>query len=159
MRHLLIACGLLAALASPSGLASVDRELIARELPSAHALAAVGTRYRYGGRSPETGFDCSGLVAHVFQEAWGLLLPHNAQAQSRIGKSVRAAELAPGDLVFYNTRNRRYSHVGIYVGDGRFVHAPRPGARVRIESIEARYWRARFNGARRLDMASAPSAN
>ena len=129
MRHLLIACGLLAALASPSGLASVDRELIARELPSAHALAAVGARYRYGGHSPETGFDCSGLVAHVFQEAWGLLLPHNAQAQSRIGKSVRAAELAPGDLVFYNTRNRPYSHVGIYLGDGRFIHSPSTGFR------------------------------
>jgi len=133
----------------------VDTGLIARELPSAHALAAVGTRYRYGGRSPATGFDCSGLVAHVFEEAWGLLLPHSAQAQSRIGKPVRIGELAPGDLVFYNTRNQRYSHVGIYIGDGRFVHAPRPGARVRVESIKTRYWRARFNGARRLDVDSA----
>ena len=152
MRHLLIACGLLAALASPSGLASVDRELIARELPSAHALAAVGTRYRYGGRSPETGFDCSGLVAHVFQEAWGLLLPHNAQAQSRIGKSVRAAELAPGDLVFYNTRNRRYSHVGIYLGEGKFVHAPKTGTTVRVENLRSSYWTKRFNGARRIEI-------
>lgn len=123
----------------------------ARELPSAYALAALGTPYHYGGRSPQTGFDCSGLVAHVFEQAWGLPLPHNARAQSRLGRPVRLGDLAPGDLVFYNTRRRAYSHVGIYVGDGRFVHAPKHGSRVRMESIHSPYWRARFDGARRLE--------
>jgi cell wall-associated NlpC family hydrolase len=118
--------------------------------PTHEAVRQVGTAYHYGGRSPETGFDCSGLVAHAFEEAWGLELPRTAQALAKAGKPVRRADLRPGDLVFYNTRNRPYSHVGIYIGEGRFVHAPRRGAKVRIESLETRYWRSRFNGARRL---------
>lgn len=122
--------------------------------PTHEAVRQVGTAYHYGGRSPETGFDCSGLVAHAFEEAWGLELPRTAQALAKAGKPVRRADLRPGDLVFYNTRNRPYSHVGIYVGEGRFVHAPRRGAKVRIESLETRYWRSRFNGARRLDPPS-----
>ena len=116
----------------------------------AHALLALGTPYRFGGKSPVTGFDCSGLITHVFAQAWGLALPHGVQAQSRIGVRVRIRELEPGDLVFYNTRNRPYSHVGIYLGEGRFIHAPRPGQRVRTDSLESPYWRARFNGARRV---------
>lgn len=123
--------------------------------PTHEAVRMVGTQYHWGGRSPETGFDCSGLVAHVFEQAWGLDLPHNAHAQSKAGKPVRFADLRPGDLVFYNTRNRPYSHVGIYLGEGRFVHAPRRGARVRIESVHTRYWRSRFNGARRLSPPAA----
>jgi cell wall-associated NlpC family hydrolase len=111
----------------------------------------VGVQYRYGGRSPETGFDCSGLVTHVFERAWGVLLPPGTRALSKVGTPVRLKELAPGDLVFYNTRSRPYSHVGIYIGDGRFLHAPRTGARVRVESVHTSYWRTRFNGARRLD--------
>jgi cell wall-associated NlpC family hydrolase len=122
-----------------------------RERPIAQALQFLGVKYRYGGRSPETGFDCSGLVAHVFERAWGVLLPRNTSGQRHVGKPVRLKELRPGDLVFYNTRNRPYSHVGIYVGDGRFVHAPRTGARVRVENVHTPYWRSRFNGARRLD--------
>lgn len=122
-----------------------------RDRPMIQALQAVGTPYRYGGRSAETGFDCSGLVAHVFERAWGLLLPRITEEQKRVGKPVRLKELEPGDLVFYNTRNRPYSHVGIYLGDGRFVHAPRSGASVRVESVQTPYWRSRFNGARRLD--------
>jgi cell wall-associated NlpC family hydrolase len=120
------------------------------DTPAAHAMLAVGVRYRFGGSSPATGFDCSGLVTHVFEQAWGVALPHNAQAQSRIGIPVRLRELEPGDLVFYNTRNRPYSHVGIYLGEGRFIHAPRPGKRVRVESLKSSYWMARFNGGRRL---------
>jgi cell wall-associated NlpC family hydrolase len=115
------------------------------------ALVTVGARYRYGGASPDTGFDCSGLVAHVYEHAWGLALPRRTEEQRHVGRPVKRKDLQPGDLVFYNTRNRPYSHVGIYLGDGNFVHAPRPGYRVRVESIDSPYWRVRFNGARRLD--------
>lgn len=122
-----------------------------RDRPLIHAWQALGVKYRYGGRSPETGFDCSGLIAHVFERAWGIALPAGTAALSKVGAAVKLKELQPGDLVFFNTRNRPYSHVGIYMGDGRFVHAPRPGAHVRVESAEKAYWRTRFNGARRLD--------
>ena len=118
------------------------------------ALLALGLDYRYGGNSPETGFDCSGLVAHVFREAYGIRLPQNARAQSEYGVRVSLAELRAGDLVFYNTLNRPFSHVGIYLGDGRFVHAPKTGAQVRVESIQGRYWMKRFDGARRIQAAS-----
>ena len=130
-------------------LGSPDPEAL--DNPKFHAMLALGAHYRYGGSSPETGFDCSGLIAHVFERAWGVLLPRSAQEQATVGKPIkRHKDLEPGDLVFYNTRNLPYSHVGIYVGDGRFIHAPRPGKRVRAESIENPYWRARFNGGRRL---------
>ena len=122
-----------------------------RERPLIHALQVEGVEYRLGGRSPETGFDCGGLVVYAFERAWGVSLPMGTRALRRVGQPVSAKDLQPGDLVFYNTRNRPYSHVGIYLGDGRFVHAPRPGAQVRVESLETSYWRARFNGARRLD--------
>lgn len=115
------------------------------------ALLALGVDYRYGGNSPVTGFDCSGLVAHVYREAWGIRLPHNTKAQSEAGVPVSLAELQPGDLVFYDTLKRPYSHVGIYMGDGQFVHAPKSGARVRVESLDSRYWSSRFNGARRIE--------
>ena len=118
------------------------------------ALLALGVDYRYGGKTIETGFDCSGLVAQVFREAYGIQLPHNARAQSEYGRRVGLAELRAGDLVFYNTLNRPYSHVGIYLGDGRFLHAPKTGAQVRVESISAAYWSKRFDGARRLKPAS-----
>jgi cell wall-associated NlpC family hydrolase len=113
-------------------------------------LLALGIDYHPGGRSPALGFDCSGLVAHVFLEAYGIRLPHNARAQSEAGRTVSLAELEAGDLVFYDTSDRPYSHVGIYIGDGRFVHAPKAGARVRIEKVESPYWMKRFNGARRV---------
>src|SRR5215472_15238790 len=96
------------------------------------ALLALGLDHRYGGNSRETGFDCSGLVAHVYQEAWGIRMPRTTLEQSRRGVPVALADLEAGDLVFYNTLNRPFSHVGIYVGDGRFVHAPKSGARVRV---------------------------
>jgi cell wall-associated NlpC family hydrolase len=126
------------------------------------AVLALGVDYRYGGDSPATGYDCSGLVAHVFEQAWGLKLPHNARAQSEIGTPVSLAELQPGDLVFYNTQHRPFSHVGIYLGNGRFVHAPRTGARVRVARLRARYWMRRFDGARRLtppDLQQVSSRN
>jgi cell wall-associated NlpC family hydrolase len=116
-------------------------------------LLALGLDYRYGGSSRETGFDCSGLVAHVYQEAWGIRMPRNTLEQSRRGVPVALQDLEAGDLVFYNTLNRPFSHVGIYVGDGRFVHAPKSGARVRVESLKSAYWMQRYNGARRVGPA------
>lgn len=113
-------------------------------------LTSIGVDYKYGGTSPVTGFDCSGLVAHVFREGYGIVLPRNAQGQSHVGTPVSEDALQPGDLVFYNTMRRPFSHVGIYLGDGRFVHAPRTGAAVRIESLKSGYWTKRWNGARRI---------
>lgn len=115
-----------------------------------HALAMAGLDYQRGGKSAASGFDCSGLVAHVFKEAYGMLLPHNAKAQSAFGKVIPVSQLEPGDLVFFNTQQEPYSHVGIYLGDDRFIHAPRPGAVVRTENMRLAYWRTRFDGARRL---------
>ena len=115
------------------------------------ALLALGMDYKYGGKSPATGFDCSGLVAHIYKEAWGIRLPPNAMGQSEVGVPVAVSELQAGDLVFYDTMKRPYSHVGIYMGDGKFVHAPKSGAQVRIESLRSSYWSQRFNGARRID--------
>jgi cell wall-associated NlpC family hydrolase len=115
------------------------------------ALLALGLDYRYGGNNPVTGFDCSGLVAHVYLEAWNVRLPRNTSAQSKVGTPVSLAELQAGDLVFYDTQKRPYSHVGIYLGEGKFVHAPKSGAQVRIESLKSTYWTQRFNGARRID--------
>lgn len=114
------------------------------------ALLALGIDYRYGGQSPTTGFDCSGLVAHVFLEAYGKRLPRNTLGQSQAGQAVAETELEAGDLVFFNTLNRPFSHVGIYLGDGRFLHAPRTGARVRVERMDMAYWTRRFDGARRI---------
>ena len=149
---LLFLWGIVVALAPAGALATYDGASDAHAAPIVEAMLTIGTKYSYGGNSPETGFDCSGLIAHVFQRAWGVALPRSVEGQSRVGKPVqRLRELLPGDLVFYNTRNRPYSHVGIYVGGGQFVHAPRPGARVRIEDVDKPYWRARFSGARRID--------
>ena len=115
------------------------------------ALLALGLDYRRGGNSPVTGFDCSGLVAHVYKEAWGVRLPRTSDAQSQAGVPVSLAELQAGDLLFYDTLKRPFSHVGIYLGDGKFVHAPKSGAQVRIESVKGAYWVQRFSGARRID--------
>lgn len=114
------------------------------------ALSLLGIRYRWGGNNPESGFDCSGFVSHVFREGLGLDLPRSAKAMSLAGEVVAKDELQPGDLVFFNTMRRAFSHVGIYLGDNRFVHAPRRGGRVRIEDMNGRYWTKRFNGARRF---------
>ena len=115
------------------------------------ALLALGLDYRYGGSSPVTGFDCSGLVAHVYLEAWNIRLPRNTSAQSKAGMPVSLAELQAGDLVFYDTQKRPYSHVGIYLGDGKFIHAPKTGAQVRVESLKSAYWAQRYSGARRIE--------
>ncbi len=116
-------------------------------------LSSIGVDYKYGGASHATGFDCSGLVAHVFREGYGVVLPRNTFGQSQAGRPVGPDELLPGDLVFYNTLNRPFSHVGIYLGDGRFIHAPRTGAAVRIEALNNAYWSRRWNGARRISVS------
>jgi hypothetical protein len=113
------------------------------------ALALLGVPYRWGGDDPSRGLDCSGLVRHVFRSV-GLDLPRQSEAIARFGAQVARHALETGDLVFFNTRGRRYSHVGIYIGDGRFVHAPARRGQVRVEEMDNRYWQARFNGARRL---------
>ena len=152
MRPALLACLIaLSAVAAPAR-AWHDGAISDRERPLVHALQTVGVKYRLGGRSPDTGFDCSGLVVHVFERAWGMLLPPSSAALRKVGMPItKLKELEPGDLVVYNTRNRPYSHVGIYLGEGRFLHAPRPGAQVRVENVTTPYWRQRFDGARRLD--------
>ncbi|MDH0737516.1 C40 family peptidase [Achromobacter spanius] len=126
------------------------------------ALNYLGIRYRFGGSTPETGFDCSGLVSYSAERSLGLKLPRNAAEMAQQGVSVAKNELKAGDLVFFNTMGRRYSHVGIYLGDDRFVHSPSAGGVVRVESMTMAYWTKRYNGARRLDnslMASARAAN
>ena len=120
------------------------------------ALSLVGIRYRYGGNSPEQGLDCSGLVRYVFREA-GTDLPRTSDEMSRRGRPVDQQDLQPGDLVFFNTLNRAFSHVGIYLGNNQFVHAPSTGRNVRVENMDMAYWKTRFNGARRvLDAEAAP---
>ncbi len=115
-----------------------------------HALGLLGIRYRMGGNTPENGLDCSGLVRYVFKQAWGADLPRTAEELSRVGQNIQAQELQPGDLVFYNTLRKGFSHVGIYLGDNKFIHSPSAGGQVRIESMDINYWRTRFNGARRV---------
>lgn len=117
-----------------------------------YAVGLTGTRYKFGGKSPETGFDCSGYVRYVFKQVGGLSLPHNALAISKVGRKISTTELRPGDLVFFNTLRRSISHVGIYLGDNRFVHASstRSGV-VEVSDLRDSYWAKTFNGARRLN--------
>ena len=129
----------------------VDRATATAQDAIDQAMDLLGIRYRRGGSSPEAGFDCSGFVSHVFREGVGLILPRSSREMSRSGQEISRDELRPGDLVFYNTMRRAFSHVGIYVGDNQFVHAPRSGGRVRIEDLRDGYWTKRFNGARRVN--------
>ena len=121
------------------------------------SLALLGVQYRFGGNSPDTGLDCSGLVRHVYQGALGLVLPRRSEEISRKGESVSLDQLHPGDLVFFNTLRRAFSHVGIYIGGNRFVHAQSRGGQVRVEHIDNRYWTSRFNGARRIVASETPA--
>ena len=115
-----------------------------------HAMGFLGVPYQRGGGTVETGFDCSGFVKAIFEQTVGLVLPRKAEQQAADTQRIDKKELVPGDLVFFNTMHRAYSHVGIYVGDGKFIHSPKPGAEVRIESLAAAYWNRRFDGARRV---------
>lgn len=120
------------------------------------AMGLLGIHYKFGGLSPETGFDCSGFVSHVFKEAAGVILPHNAYQMSLVGKKVPANQLQPGDLVFYNTLKRAFSHVGIYVGDDKFIHAPRKGKSVEVADMKDHYWANHYEGARRVPQLEQP---
>ena len=122
---------------------------LAEDLAST-ALDLIGIRYKWGGSTPETGLDCSGLVRFVFQQVTGVTLPRTARDMSRMGEQIAPAELQPGDLVFFNTQRFAFSHVGIYLGDNRFVHAPRRGRDVEVATLDSNFWHSRFNGARRL---------
>lgn len=113
------------------------------------AMSMIGKPYRWGGASPRAGFDCSGLAQYAWQSATGVILPRVAAQMSRIDNKIRKKHLVPGDLVFFNTQRRRYSHVGVYVGRGRFVHAPARGKTIRLAKLSNPYWSKRYNGARR----------
>ena len=115
------------------------------------AMSLIGVRYRWGGNTPETGLDCSGFIRHVFQQSANVLLPRTAYAMSQIGQSIDRDELQPGDLVFFNTLRRQFSHVGIYLGDNRFIHAPSTGKTITVANMKQKYWHARYNGARRVN--------
>ena len=143
-----------AAATAPSGTsASTDfaAEVVFR------ALSLLGVNYLFGGNSPAAGLDCSGLVRLVFSEVTGLTLPRRSDEMSRVGGSVDKSELQPGDLVFFNTLRMPFSHVGIFIGNGQFVHSPSSGSSVRVENMNLSYWQSRFNGARRL-IAGEPLA-
>lgn len=113
------------------------------------ALSLVDTPYRYGGNTPDSGFDCSGLIVYVFREAAGHPLPRTVRQIARAGQPVRYRTVRTGDIVLFDTAGR-FSHAGIYVGNGRFVHAPSTGGVVRLDGVHARYWRPRFSGVRRV---------
>lgn len=115
-----------------------------------YAVSLADTPYRRGGNSLNSGFDCSGYVDHVYRHVLDISLPRTSRELSRVGEPVARSELRPGDLVFYNTQNASYSHVGIYIGEDKFVHAPRSGESVRTEQMQIRYWQTRFDGARRI---------
>jgi cell wall-associated NlpC family hydrolase len=119
------------------------------------AMGMLGVRYTFGGNTAESGLDCSGLVRLAFAQTFGINLPRTSSEQSRAGGQIEKSELQPGDLVFFNTLRRAFSHVGIYVGEGKFVHAPSTGGEVRVESMNIPYWQNRFNGARRIALDGA----
>ena len=129
-----------------------------------NAMGFLGVPYKRGGNSADTGFDCSGFVRAIYEQTVGLLLPRRADQQAAATQVIDKKELQPGDLVFFNTMRRNFSHVGIYVGDGKFIHSPRSGSEVRVEDMSIAYWARRFNGARRVtpgegvESAQAPQA-
>ena len=120
-----------------------------------NAMGFLGVPYRHGGNSVETGFDCSGFVRAMYQQTVGLMLPRSADQQAAATQTIDKNDLRPGDLVFFNTMRRAFSHVGIYIGDHKFIHSPKPGAEVRVDDMRLGYWKTRFNGARRVETAAA----
>jgi cell wall-associated NlpC family hydrolase len=122
------------------------------------AMNFLGVPYKRGGNDSDTGFDCSGFTRRVYENSLGLLLPRKVDDQAKAPgfAKVKRDELQPGDLVFFNTLRRTFSHVGIYVGDGKFIHAPRTGGEVRVESMGVKYWAKRFTGARRAPAPVGP---
>lgn len=119
---------------------------------AAYAQSLIGTPYKYGGDTPESGFDCSGFVGYVYSQALEISLPRSTGEISAMGKAVRSNDLRTGDLVFFNTLHTRFSHVGIYLGDHLFIHAPNSSGSVRVENMMDDYWRFKYNGARRITL-------
>ena len=126
-----------------------------------NAMGFLGVPYKRGGNTAESGFDCSGFVRAMYQQTVGLVLPRKAEQQAAATEKIDKRDLAPGDLVFFNTMRRTFSHVGIYIGDGKFIHSPRTGGEVRVENMGDSYWKKRFDGARRVsnEQADPASAN
>jgi cell wall-associated NlpC family hydrolase len=118
-----------------------------------YALSLADTPYQFGGNSPENGFDCSGFVRYVFQKSLGHPLPRTSQEMSQAGEPLEADQLRPGDLVFFNTQRQPFSHVGIYLGEDRFVHSPSSGKAIAIVNMRENYWQSRYNGARRIQQS------
>ncbi|MDB5743685.1 MAG: hypothetical protein JWR68_2000 [Polaromonas sp.] len=123
-----------------------------------NAMGFLGVPYKRGGNTAETGFDCSGFVVSVYRQSIGLLLPRKAEQQAAATQQIDQSDLQPGDLVFFNTMRRAFSHVGIYIGNGKFIHAPKPGAEVRVDNMGGSYWQHRFDGARRVRATVAEAA-
>ena len=123
------------------------------------AMSFLGVPYKRGGNTFETGFDCSGFVRSIYQQTVGLILPRKAEQQAAATQQIEKSELQPGDLVFFNTLRRNFSHVGIYVGEGKFIHSPSAGSEVRVEDMQKAYWAHRFDGARRVNSLSATASN
>jgi cell wall-associated NlpC family hydrolase len=145
------------ATATESGLAERVRDKASDMVVT--AMNFLGVPYKRGGSSQDKGFDCSGFTRHIFEHSLGLLLPRRVDEQARAAGlvPVKKEELQPGDLVFFNTLKRTFSHVGIYIGEGRFIHSPRAGGEVRVENMTVAYWRKRFTGARRVEAMTAPA--
>jgi cell wall-associated NlpC family hydrolase len=120
------------------------------------AMGFLGVPYRRGGSNADTGFDCSGFVRAMYEQTVGLMLPRRANEQAAATQKIDRQDLQPGDLVFFNTMKHAFSHVGIYVGDNKFIHSPKPGAQVRVEDMGVQYWKTRFDGARRV-LAGEPA--
>jgi cell wall-associated NlpC family hydrolase len=176
-RLLLIACCVASAHAAPSNNAAddIERYLAERGIVAqmdqvrqsvgdtasdlvVNAMGFLGVPYRRGGTSPSTGFDCSGFVRSMFEQTVGKVLPRRASEQAAVTEKIDKQDLKPGDLVFFNTMRNTFSHVGIYVGDNKFIHSPKPGQKVRVEDMRQAYWDRRFTGARRV-AATTPNDN
>jgi cell wall-associated NlpC family hydrolase len=128
-----------------------------RAEPLLVAMGLLGTPYKLGGTDPAKGVDCSGLVHYVYKQSADLNLPHSAKALSQNGTPIKKDELKPGDLVFFHTLKKHFSHVGIYAGDGNFIHASsREGKEVIVSSLDNSYWAKRFDGARRILQEQSP---
>jgi cell wall-associated NlpC family hydrolase len=123
-----------------------------------NAMGFLGVPYKRGGNNSDTGFDCSGFVRAMYEQTVGLILPRKAEQQAAVTETIAKADLQPGDLVFFNTMRRAFSHVGIYVGEGKFIHSPKPGSEVRVEDMDKSYWNRRFDGARRVAPSAEPKA-
>jgi cell wall-associated NlpC family hydrolase len=139
--------------AAPSHHFHLQDETHAREIVL-YALGLIDVGYRFGGRNPEAGLDCSGMVSYIVEQVSGQRLPHNAAQIASRTRPISVSELRAGDLVFFNTLNRRHSHMGVYIGDGRFIHAPSSRGRIRIERLDNPYFSQRIDGARSLLAAS-----